>query len=647
MKLPLFLSAALLAAALWAVPDRVVRAGPLPFAAAGQPQAVDGLIVKLRLAPTQQALRADAGHARTLAQGAAAASLGAVFAGRWQQVLQDSGLASEAGVRLRPAGSASQLLLPAPGRRWTAAEAAQRAARLAALPDVEWVVPNTREQRLQVTLPIPDDPLFGGLANQWWLQPVGGSNANSIEARLRGVPGIQSAWAQGMGSADVVVAVLDTGITPHPDLPAERLWPGFDFVSDWDAATGRGYANDGDGRDADPSDPGDEVTAADIATDPARYSGCAVAPSSWHGTVVAGIVAAAADNALGVAGIDWLGRVLPVRVAGKCGADVQDIVDGMRWAAGLTVCQTYADTQDPSAGCQQWAPVNAHPARIVNISFGGAAACNAEYQSAVDELWALGVVVVAAAGNDAASPTRPANCTHAIGVAALNRDGFKASYSNFGPVLRIATVGGDDSSGQWGALLSDSGLLTLNNDGASAPGMPGYAHHYGTSFATPVVAGTLGLMLAADPALTAQQLSDGLAVSARPHVTSPKIPVCSAGNPGRCICTTATCGAGILDAEQAVRYAQALAARVPYQAPSWPTVVIDNPEVDRAVSLGPDREAPAATPPVSGTPPAETPGSGGGALGGGFVGLLVLAGVALGRRRPRPGAERPDMPLRR
>jgi serine protease len=578
-----------------------------------------GLIVRLQAAPDhglehERALASDNPQSRRNRQ-----------AERWRRLLAATGLARESGLVLEPAGRASWRL--SPRQPWTAAEATRWRARLAARPEVAWVVSDSREPRLQSALPSPDDPLFAGPDGQWWLQPVSGSDGNLPEARRRGVPGLQGAWAISTGHADTVIAVLDSGWTAHPDLDPARVLPGYDMVSDWDAVTGRGAARDGDGRDADARDPGDWVSADDLASDPGRYAGCAVEPSGWHGTAVAGLIAAQTGNGLGGAGIDAAAHILPVRIAGACGATVRDIVDGLRWAAGLAVCRRYADALAQDPGCAEWAPLNPHPARIINLSYGGPSACNAEYQDAIDELWARGVVVVAAAGNAHGAPTRPANCAKVIGVAALNRDGFKANYSNFGATLSIATVGGDDTGGAWGGLLADSGLLGPGNLGSRAPGAGSYGARYGTSYAAPLVSGTLGLMLAVHPGLGAAEMREGLMTSARPHVRSPWVAECSSANPGRCLCTRSTCGAGMLDAPQALAFAQAARDGAAYLAPNWPTVQIDTAELRLAAALGPDREA------AAGQDPAEPPGQGGGALEP--LALLMLAGLARGLRRPR------------
>ncbi|MET0383241.1 MAG: S8 family serine peptidase [Burkholderiaceae bacterium] len=598
---------------------------------------VRGLIVRLRDAPSHVAGAGGDGERRRAALARSDA--------RWRGLLQASGLANEPGLRLEAVGRDAWRVVFDGGR--SRARVEHWVAALAQRPEVRWAVPNEREKPLQVEQALPNDPLFLA-GDQWWLWPAGGGNAGSPGTRLRGVPGFRSAWSGTTGSAATVIAVLDSGLTAHPDLDGARVLPGFDMVTDWDATAGRGDANDGDGRDGDPTDPGDWVDEVDRAVDPARYADCALQNSDWHGTAVAGFLGAATNNALGVAAATWAGRILPVRVGGKCGAEVSDIVDGMRWAAGLQVCQVHAQAGEPSQGCAKWAPLNPTPARIVNLSFGGASACNEAYQDAIDELHALGVVVIAAAGNNHGAPTRPANCGGVVGVAALNRDGFKAVYSNFGSALAIATVGGDDAGGNWGALLTDGGLQALDNDGLTVAGTPGYGTRYGTSFAAPLVAGAAALMLAADPSLTADDLVDGLRASARPHVTSPLMPTCGAANPGRCICTTATCGAGILDADQAVAYAQAHALGVRYVAPRWSTPAIDDAEVAQAVALGVDLKATATSnstaaaanpnsPPTTG---ATASGTGGGALAPFELLALACGGALLGvrpRRPSRPG----------
>ncbi len=541
-----------------------------------------GLIVRLKQPVANDRLHPRGGNPRT--REATQESV------RWQRVLGEAGLSGASGrvePRLRPVGRDQQLIEFE--RPLSRPEAASLRDKLMARPDVDWVEPNLRERRLQAS---PSDPLF---TQQWWLQPVGGSNANALEARLRGVAGFQTAWLRA-NHAPVVVAALDTGITSHPDL-AGRVLQGHDFVSVIE------YANDGDGRDTDPSDPGDFVSSADLGS--ALFTGCAVTSSSWHGTIVAGMIVANAGNSEGGAGIHWGASVLPVRVAGKCGADLPDIVDGMRWAAGLSVAGT---------------AVNPNPARVINISFGGSAACGPAYQSAVDELRAMGVVVVAAAGNEWSGPSRPASCPGVVGVVGLNRDGFKTNYSNFGGQIGIsgmAAVAGDDSQGAWGSVLADSGLVTLTNRGSTVPTAGGYARLYGTSFAAPQVAGTTAHMLSLNPALSYEQIVQGLRASARPHVTSPKIAECSDGNPGRCICTTATCGAGILDADQALLYATMPDS---YVAPRRQAEVIDNAQVDAALALAP-QDRPSKVVQVSSS------SSGGGAFGGFW--LLALATAAL------------------
>jgi serine protease len=483
--------------------------------------------------------------------------------------------------------------------------------RLRADPRVRAVVPNVREQRQQV---LPNDARFG---EQWWLQPVGPGNT--------GAAGFASAWTRSTGmptsGSGAVVAVLDSGITSHPELNA-RVLPGWDFVS---SAI---YAGDGNGRDNDPADPGDAISDAERIANPAAFDGCPPAPvSSWHGTIIAGQLAAVTNNGEGVAAANWAGTVLPVRVAGKCGAAVGDIVDGLRWAAGLAV-----------AG----APANPNPARVVVLSYGGVDPCDVDsaipsvrdtarlYRDTIAELRAAGALVVVAAGNQRSRVGRPAGCAGAIGVASLNREGYKASYSNFGPEIAIATPGGDGASGgTCDRELGDGGLVSTGNLGTTAPGAAGYAAASGTSFAAPAVAATAALMLAVRPTLGVEQLEAGLRASARPFVRVPLLGACSlVDNRGRCECTATTCGAGMLDADQALRYAAEPSTFVPQvQAP--PSLSDSRIEACAAL-LG---RPPAATPPVNPAPPVESAAAGGGAVAGTWLGALLLAVVALRSRR--------------
>ncbi len=564
-------------------------------------ESVHGLIVQLRDAPTHAALARE--HALAASADADGHLKGREH-GRWRDVVAAMPAHSAGRVTERRAvGESAQLMRFE--RPMTAAQAQAVAAQLAQRPDVAWVVPNTRERRLQASGPAnaPSDPLFG---QQWWLQAAGSGN--------NGAPNTLRAWTQiTTGSADSLVAVLDNGIVDHPDL-AGKIVRGVDMVED------TAFSNDGDGRDTDPSDPGDWVDSRDLAL-PA-YAGCESGSSSRHGTAIAGIVAAQANNGQGGASMNWPSRVLAVRVAAKCGADVADIIDGMRWVAGFDdVCRR----SDAAGACQEFFAPNPNAARVINISFGGTGSCDA-YQPTIDALRGRGVVVVAAAGNEhAATPTRPAKCPGVIGVAALNRDGFKSTYSNFGSTLAIATVGGDDPDGAWGSRVADAGVLSIGNDGVTSPGTSSYVNYFGTSFSTPIVAGAVSLMLAVNPALTVAQIEQGLRASARPHVQSTVagVAACSNANPGRCLCTTATCGAGILDVEQALRYAGNPQG---YVAPNVGAAAIDTTALREAAAAGPDRPANPIAPPSGGSD------SGGGSMSGLWLLALGTAVVALRRR---------------
>lgn len=475
-----------------------------------------------------------------------------------QAVLKRIGVENPAAMRSKPAGRDWQRIDFE--RELSASEARQWANKLAAQPDVEWAVPNTREKLLVAER--PNDSLYD---SQWWLKAVSGANANVKADRLRGVPGVFTGWDR-EESSNVVVAVLDTGITEHEDLDDDRILSGYDFVSD------EVLSNDGDGRDADPSDPGDWVTQEEQdANVGGKFNDCSVSNSSWHGTIISGIIAARTNNNRGVAAVNRGARILPVRVAAKCGGLLSDIADAIRWSAGLSV-----DGVDD----------NPNPAKIINVSFGSNDSCEPTYQEAIEEAWDAGAVVVAAAGNSGGDVARPANCDRVIAVGAVNRDGFKTNYSSFGREVDLMTVGGDDTgTGNWGSLLGDGGLMSLTNNGRRGPeGDSAYEEVFGTSFSAPIVSATISLMLGIDDELGPEEIVQGLRDSARRHVRSALMLECTELNPGRCICTTSTCGAGLLDVDQALRYAQAQADGTGYTAPNWPAVSIDSDDVAAAVA---------------------------------------------------------------
>lgn len=313
---------------------------------------------------------------------------------------------------------------------------------------------------------------------------------------------LPAAWDNSTGSG-VVVAVLDTGYRPHPDLSANLL-PGYDMISD--ASIGV----DGNGRDSDARDPGDFSAAGQCgAGQPARNS-------SWHGTHVAGTVAAVTNNGTGVAGVAYGAKVVPVRVLGRCGGFTSDIADGMIWAAGGNVSGV---------------PSNPNPAKVLNLSLGGSGSCSATSQAAINSARSNGAVVVVAAGNSNtnASGANPANCSGVVTVAATNRNGGRSYFSNFGSVVDVAAPGGDIRGN------SSNGILSTLNAGTAGPGANNYAFYQGTSMAAPHVAGVAALMLAVDSSLTPNEIEATLKNTARSF-------------PATC----SQCGSGIVDANAAV-----------------------------------------------------------------------------------------------
>ncbi len=374
---------------------------------------------------------------------------------------------------------------------------------LQARPDVVYAQPNYI-YRIQDTT--PNDPRY----REQWHYFKNGTGAGSSPGGI----GLPLVWDVTKGSASVVVAVIDTGILPnHPDIVGSpNLVPGFDMISD------PFMANDGDGRDPDPTDPGDAVNTGECGNGWPPFP----QPNSWHGTHVAGTIGVGkTNNRVGVAGVNWNVKVQPVRVLGKCGGTSADIADAIRWAAGLPV---------PGV------PNNTNKARVINMSLGGEGACSNDpaEQSAINDVVAQGVTVVVAAGNSAedASLSTPAGCNNVIAVAANDfRGNLVTRYSNFGPAVAIMAPGGDIQRDDNGDGNPD-GVLSM-----VSPADGTYAYYNGTSMASPHVAGVAALLLSCEPALTPAQVLARLKSTALPRTAEQ----CPNG-----------CGAGLLNAAAAI-----------------------------------------------------------------------------------------------
>lgn len=416
----------------------------------------------------------------------------------------DSHLSSIAATSLRierPLSGKSHLLKL--DRAVSIEEARALSAKLSTNTEVESVEPDVR---MQAHAFMPNDPGYSGAPSQWHFMTPIGSNAGGAD--------LPPAWDITLGNGTVDVAVLDTGYRPHSDLQA--VLPGYDFVSSL------AMANDGNGRDADASDPGDAVVANECG------KGSAAARSSWHGTHVMGIIAALMNNGLYGTGVAPNVRIVPVRVLGKCGGYTSDIIDGMRWAAGLAV---------PGA------PKNAYPARIINVSLGIAGTCSRAFQAAINDVNAAGAIVVVSNGNGGFnSVNQPANCTGTLAVTAHSIDGDSAAYANLGVQTLISAPGGGCGtlSPHCVEIYSSNGLgiYSLGNSGASRPASDSYSIKYGTSMAAPHVAGAIALMLSLNPSLSRDEVVSLLRASARAFPS---------GSACLLRANSGMCGAGILD----------------------------------------------------------------------------------------------------
>ncbi len=341
------------------------------------------------------------------------------------------------------------------------------------LPGVRWTTLN----RIVQPTALPNDPL---VTRQWHYATMN----------------LPAAWDVSHDSPGIVVAVVDTGVGHHPDLVAQFV-PGVDVISD------SRVAMDGDGRDMDPTDPGGDLGEG---------------RSSWHGTHVSGTVAASSNNAMGVAGVSWNARILPVRALGRNGGATSDVLAGIAWAIGEEV-----PGLDP----------NPNPAQVVNLSLGTVGNPDAAYQDVIDRGVARGTVFVIAAGNETVSTSDRIPCNQAsvlcIGASRLN--GSRASYSNFGPQIDVLAPGGQGLEDLNGDELPDAVLSTYFDEA----GTPGYAFLQGTSMAAPHVSGLVALIKTVNPALTHAEIEQLLRDTAAPAFA------CTEG-----------CGGGLVNAETAL-----------------------------------------------------------------------------------------------
>jgi serine protease len=413
---------------------------------------------------------------------------------------------------------------------------------------------------------MPNDPLFVPTATasgQWYMQTPSSLTPTSDAAATDAV----SAWNITTGSSGTVIADIDSGIRfDHPDLLRAgfggRLLPGYDFVSqDENSSNGNPLgtflvANDGDGWDPDPSDPGDWIDSTDLAnTQVFPSKNCSAGNSSWHGTRVMGVLGAMTNNDVGIAGMTWNPYLLPVRALGKCGGLDSDIITGIQWAVGMSV---------------NGVPDNPYPADIINLSLGGTGTCPTSYQNLLTTLTGMGVLVVASAGNESGPVDIPANCPGVLAVAGLRNVGTKVGYSSLGPEVGIAAPAGNCVNTTAGSPCLRS-IDTTTNEGATVPGTNSYTDqtnsNLGTSFSAPIVSGIAALMRAANANLTPPQIIARMQASATAFPQPVTTPQCAAGSSSsvECACTRSTCGAGMVNALSAV-----MAARNPIAAVSIP-----------------------------------------------------------------------------
>lgn len=336
----------------------------------------------------------------------------------------------------------------------------------------------------------------------------------------------ETAWQAATG-AGVVVGVVDSGMVPHTDLSGSSTSiVGGNVITGYDFVTSTERSGDEDGRDTDPTDPGNYCTS--------QRKG-----SSWHGTHVAGTIAAIRNNAKGVAGMAPDAKVQPLRALGRCDGAESDVIAAVLWGAGL-----------PVSGL----PVNPTPADVLNLSLGSTSRCSTAMQDAIDAATGAGAVVVVSAGNDSATLAShsPANCRGVIRVTASTHDGQLASYSNHGDSDAPATIaapGGDAKS----TSAQNAWIWSTANSGTTTPAAEAYWGMAGTSMAAPHVSAAAAMLKQLDRSLTPSRIADILTSTADP-LPAP--------------CTVIACGAGVVNAASAVR---ALVPSLPMPPAATPT----------------------------------------------------------------------------
>ncbi|WP_223299562.1 S8 family serine peptidase, partial [Meiothermus taiwanensis] len=217
--------------------------------------------------------------------------------------------------------------------------------------------------------------------------------------------------------------------------------------------------------------------------------------TTYHGSHVSGLIAAATNNGQGVAGVSWGARILPLRALSGARGTLSDVIDALRWAAGLGVTGV---------------PPNRNPAQVINLSLGVEMPCNElpALQEALQEVNSRGVIVVVAAGNynAEASTLSPASCPGVIVVGATEASGRRAYYSNYGTRVDLMAPGGDDRQQQW----------VVSTLGRDQYGRYQYGGMVGTSMAAPQVAGVVALMKSKRYSLTREEVLSILKATARP-----------------------------------------------------------------------------------------------------------------------------------